>query len=283
MSERDRTPSSGHPDALLAGHVDGTLTPAEGEEVRSHLAGCERCRAEVRQAESARRALRSLPEVDPPFGLGRRAVDESRRGNRGPVFRRVAAVAGAAAAVALVVGVALALLHGGSGGGASTSSERAAGGARAPGPAPSPAPKGRYLPEDTARFSRSPTDYTDASIRSLAAAVARHAQTGAGVSAPPAAPTSGRPAGTTSGATTGVMTNDQAAGTRAAGCVDRAWGLPPSAVPRSVIEARFQGTPAYIGIFLLAPVTGGPPDRVQVWVAARDGCRPLSYAQTRIH
>ncbi|HXJ64911.1 MAG TPA: anti-sigma factor, partial [Actinomycetota bacterium] len=113
MSDHLRPSDSAHPsDETLAGLVDGTLTVAERAELQAHLDGCERCRAEVGLADSAAKALRSLPELDAPWGLGRAAIEEAKKGVRPARARRFAAAAGIAAAAVLAVGISVAVLRG---------------------------------------------------------------------------------------------------------------------------------------------------------------------------
>ena len=45
-----------------------------------------------------------------------------------------------------------------------------------------------------------------------------------------------------------------------------------------LIEAEFDGTPAYIAAFLESPGADQPPDKILIWVAAVDDCRFLSGA-----
>jgi hypothetical protein len=50
-----------------------------------------------------------------------------------------------------------------------------------------------------------------------------------------------------------------------------------------LIEAEFDGTPAYFAVFLESPGAGQPPDTVVVWVTARDDCdRILNLTSHRI-
>lgn len=66
---------------LLSAYLDTELFPEEMAEVRSHLAGCPDCRAEMEELRATRRLLSSLEAPEPPVGfvadlslrLGRRA------------------------------------------------------------------------------------------------------------------------------------------------------------------------------------------------------------------
>jgi hypothetical protein len=65
-------------------------------------------------------------------------------------------------------------------------------------------------------------------------------------------------------------------------CVERA--VPDEATGRlsRVIQARFQGRAAYVGLYLESPGAGERPDLVAAWVAARDDCSFLSAAFAKI-
>jgi hypothetical protein len=52
--------------------------------------------------------------------------------------------------------------------------------------------------------------------------------------------------------------------------------------PIRLIAARFEGTPAYLGLFLTGPGAGQPPDTATVWVAARHDCSILSSTQASL-
>jgi hypothetical protein len=68
----------------------------------------------------------------------------------------------------------------------------------------------------------------------------------------------------------------------AKGCV-RQSGLQDSRdVLIRLIEAEFEGTPAYIAVFAEGPGAGQPPDHIVVWVVATDDCRILTSASQRI-
>ncbi|HSL65932.1 MAG TPA: hypothetical protein VK874_14865, partial [Gaiellaceae bacterium] len=76
---------------------------------------------------------------------------------------------------------------------------------------------------------------------------------------------------------------DSAQRTSAArGCVERS-GLQGSGDRLiRLIEAEFEGTPAYIAVFAQGPGAGQPPDHVVVVVVATDGCRLLTSASQRV-
>jgi anti-sigma-K factor RskA len=96
-----------HPD--LAGYVLGALDPAETAAFEQHLAGCDACRAEVRELQGLPALMeQAAPPVEVPPGLRERtfaAVEQAAAGSRrrGPLLR-LAAVA-AAVVIALVGGV----------------------------------------------------------------------------------------------------------------------------------------------------------------------------------
>ena len=53
-------------DELLAAEVDGSIDDDERRELRAHLDGCARCRAELETARTGRAALVALKDVDAP-------------------------------------------------------------------------------------------------------------------------------------------------------------------------------------------------------------------------
>ncbi|HXF72914.1 MAG TPA: hypothetical protein VNO79_09945, partial [Actinomycetota bacterium] len=66
---------------------------------------------------------------------------------------------------------------------------------------------------------------------------------------------------------------------RALDCVLRGSDLAPDDLIVRLIEARFQGAPAYLAVALRGPGAGQPPTKAVVWVVAREGCGPLAYSQ----
>jgi anti-sigma factor RsiW len=275
MSEHDDSAASTHPDELLAGLVDGSLTPAETAEVKAHLDGCERCRSEIRLAESASRALRSLPEVEPPWGLGRPAVEEARRRRRAHRFRRFAPAAGVAAAAILLVGLAFAVLRGPQGGGGASSAARAPVGGSGPAGAPAPTVAPGPL------IQRKDVNFDAKGIERLAASYSS-SRNFPRVVQPQAEGASSQPASSTAPAAPSEDRAVPLADERAVvSCIDSAAGLDPSTRPARIIAARFESKPALIGVYLSGPGAGQPADLLVVWVASRE-CRLLHYASHRI-
>jgi hypothetical protein len=308
MTDIRRPSDSDHPDDLLAGLVDGTLTGAERADLQAHLGGCEHCRDEVALAERAERALRSLPELDAPWGLGREAIEEARKGVRGPRNRRFAAVAGIAAAAVLVVGLAVSVLRAPQGdNGASATGPT--GGVTAPKEGSSGGANGGQTdfaqpgPEKMVIHDRS--NYDEGRINGLAESYA--SQLKSRPQAPPEPEPTTNPAftgGTTGGGTTGTSGPATTAGASLSGpattdsvrsaeadntardvrCLDAAAGYNLNTRPyRVIVGARFQEKPALIGVYLRGPGAGQAADLVVVWVSSpAPECSFLHFAQHRI-
>ncbi|HSJ51739.1 MAG TPA: hypothetical protein VLA90_10725, partial [Actinomycetota bacterium] len=49
-----------------------------------------------------------------------------------------------------------------------------------------------------------------------------------------------------------------------------------------LIQARYDGTPAYLAVFLESPGADQPADTAVVWVAAKADCRILDTASLRV-
>jgi len=265
-----------HPEELLAGYVDGSAAPDERRAVEAHLATCGRCREEVELAMSSRAALASLPELAAPGvsaavlkaargSVGTKAdaapvapsLDE-RAARRRPVRRwrpqwnRVGIGAGLAAAAALIAIFAVVGLgsHSPTGGPAANSAQGA----------PSVIQRG--------------ASYSPALLQSLADQLRAPAQRKQVVSRPPAfGPAEGA-------ASPGPAASaDQAA---VIYCLRSASGIGTSATPIYLEAASFQGTPAYIGAFVVPPSASGSPSHLLVIAASQSGCQPLYVVRQSI-
>jgi hypothetical protein len=265
------TPDFGrHPEELLAAYVDGSLADRALADVEKHLAECGSCREDVRLAEAARLRLRALPEVDVPAASGRALVhaldhegatarapraseagEPGGRPRRGDGGRWLAGLAAAAAIVGLIA-VALPRLSSNESSGSSTaraSNEQAADAA-----APAPGGSGPPIVE------RQDTDYEPADVAALADAAAR-------------APTSGA-------APEGAESRQPPGAEQAIACIRRWASAAQGATTTRVIEATYQGRPAYLGVARQTP-PGEGSDRILVWVLAREACELISFTQRR--
>jgi hypothetical protein len=254
-----------HPEELLAGYVDGTLSAKERAAVDAHLPGCARCSRETELAAGARSALRSLAEEAAPPGVVSQALEEAGGARRSavaggtPRWYRVGGVVAAAAAGLLVL--TLVLPHIGHGKGSvvgaqqkDTGAEREAGGQAAALSAP-------------AAIEIRHVNYDNTSLTALASSY----QTG------------------TSGA--GDLGAAQAPATQVFGTqaqTDKALACVAESAPdetgdlQSLIRARFQSTPAYLAVFFEGPGAGQPADAVTVWVLATKDCGILSFSSAQL-
>ncbi|HUW35122.1 MAG TPA: zf-HC2 domain-containing protein [Planctomycetota bacterium] len=66
---------------LIMEYLDGELAPAEKHRLEEHLAGCDACQAELAEQERVIRAVRTLPRVAAPAGLGAKVAAEIAREN----------------------------------------------------------------------------------------------------------------------------------------------------------------------------------------------------------
>ena len=258
-----------HPDDLLADYVDGTLDERARADVNTHLLGCARCRDEVRLAATAKAALVELEDRPVPFGVTGPVLTEAGRRferRRGVTWERFQWAAGLAAAAALVVVVALNV---GDRGSENTPSPAAAGTAAtgAASAEASDATASAPLPF----FGLAPQHdvYCDDGRRRANASEAAGA-VGAGVGGEAAGPLA-----------SGAEGSAQRTGD-AKGCVRQSGLQGPRDVLVRLIEAEFDGTPAYIAVFAEGPGAGQPPDHIVVWVVATDDCRVLTSASQRI-
>ena len=252
-----------HPEELLAGYVDGTLPAVERAAVDAHLAECARCRQDVALAASARSALGSLAEVPAPSGVAARALQEAGapHGQAGgiPRWYRIAGVAAAAAALLVI---AVTIPHIGKSGGSISDAHGASAKVSIGGAAPNPMAAAAPVIEIQH------TNYNNASLSALSGS---YAGTGAAFSTP------------TPGATesTAVITGTPAQTAKALACIAKS-APSQTGQPTRLINARFQGTPAYLELFLEGPGADQPPDSVVVWVFAAKDCAILSFSHARL-
>lgn len=88
-----------HAGDLLSALLDGELTADEAIAVCGHVGACAACATELQDVRDARRLLRELPAVEPPFGF----LDTlGRRHRRAPVLAAASIAAAAAIAVAVI-------------------------------------------------------------------------------------------------------------------------------------------------------------------------------------
>jgi hypothetical protein len=245
-----------HPEELLAGYVDGTLDGDDRADVAGHLASCARCAGEVAAARRARATLRALPTPVAPAEVGSRAIAESRAGgapgSRAPAWGRWAA--GIAAAAAVVLGLVVVVPNLGGGGEDAGTAGAGAEAADAPGGlsvATTVERVGDLAAEDLAAYASQARD------------LLRGAEEDGGAVAPEA-----------TDAGVEAASGDVA---EAARCLRGAF---PSLAtdPVRLLTGSFEGTPAYVGVYLVASEPGADADVIQVIAAARRGCRVLSSA-----
>jgi hypothetical protein len=253
--------SSTHPQDLLADYVDRRLAPGERAVVDAHLSTCAACREEVELAKRAVAALASLEEVPVPLGVTGRVLAEAGRTfehRRVAVWQRLQWAAGAAAAAALVLVVALNVTGDGA-------DPRAVGGGT--GAAGDAAQDRTTMLQTIDVLERQDASYGDGEVRALAVSAVERAEDGEEAPGPLAG----------AEANAAVEFVPAAAGLR---CLESA--EVPLTDPRDtlvrLIEARYEGTPAYFAVFLESPGADQPADKAVVWVVARRDCRILTFA-----
>jgi hypothetical protein len=249
----------------LTDYVDGTLGAADLAAVEAHLATCATCRRETALARTARSALRSLPDAAPPPGLAEAAIAAARDGaaptsiadapSKRPA-RRWIAVAAAAAVIGLVAVVSPKL-------GTSPTQTMADG-------------AGGAADRSFAKADAVEVVKADLSMEQIALAAAALGGVQTTAEAAPTGDASG-----VSGVARADLPDLTPTTTlperldQASACLDQAWGATPGELTR-VVLARYEGTPAYFGLYAIGPGAGLPPTRVQLLVASVDGCRGLA-------
>jgi hypothetical protein len=256
-----------HPEELLSGYVDGTLPNEERAVVDAHLAGCATCLEEVELAGEALMALEALEEQPVPFGVTGPVMAEAGRRfeRRGAVWQRVQWGAGLAAAAALVLVVALNLSGGNSG---DLANEPTDGSSEAGGGAPRAA---LAADETLPRLeNQRGVSYSDSGIRLLAEDTAER-------SAVDSSPTAEPDPGGVGDDVEFAAKNERGVALECLGTSGAPLDDPRERLDR-LIEAQYQGTPAYFAVFLESPGGGQPPDSAIVWVVATRDCRILTLA-----
>jgi hypothetical protein len=268
-----------HPSHLLADYVDGALGHAERAEVEAHLPGCAVCRDEVRLARAGKRALSALASPSMPTRLAQAAIAEGERiaaerapevapisgsERRRPNAPRWLALAGAAATIAVIALVGPKL------GQAPNQATEAAGA------------KGATYPRATA-VEIQDANYTFEGLPSAAEALrADYAYATANGANDLAAPDVPAPT-TLSSSAPAAFSGERYSVERlpaATSCLDEAF-KPVGALAR-VILARYQGQPAYFGVYLIGPGAGLPPTSLQLDVASVHGCQVLGTSTARL-
>ena len=256
-----------HPEEHLSRYVEGTLATDERADVDAHLATCATCREEIELATRAVTMLRELPEVPIPFGVTSPVIAEAGKERRLRPHRawgtswggRRQWAAGLAAAAALVAVVAVALPRLGR----EARTESAGGGGVAA--APTRAPSMEAALSGAVPLEIQPNaDFDAIKLERLADSSALRAGSDTTLFAP------------------SVKDGSAAQAEGAAACLAKPGGLTGQDRLVRLIQAKFQGRPAYVGVYLESPGVGQPADRIVIWVVARSDCSILSFSSKRL-
>ena len=268
-----------HPDDLLADYVDGALADAERAGVDAHMETCARCRDEVALAGRARVALKGMPLAEAPAGIASRALSEASSAGKAaraegpPRWTRVLPIAAAAVVVGLLA-IALPRL-----GQPAGSPQVAASGGAAPqevgdaAPSYSRAELGnadalKKIATNGVAVEQLPLDYTDESLRDLVEETAARWRNVA------------FPNRTATGfAADAQATLENAADRPAFDCVFKEVPRQPNAILVRVIDASYQGEPAFLAVFLEGSGAGRAADRAVVWIVRKDDCTLARVAE----
>ena len=270
---------------LLVDYVDGTLGDDMRAKVDAHLAGCATCRDDVRAARAGKKAAGSLRTPVVPAGLADAAIAEASRvaGERHPEVeampegarRRPNAPRWAGLATAAAVVIAIALLAPKLGESSSNNSEAAA---PAVGGASSSAPMGAPA-EDFHRASEvvvQQKDYTDQELAAIAQQAQHVLENGAGAaqSVDEGATFSGFDAAQP----TSLSTERFGPATQ---CLQSAFGDPQGRLVH-LVYAKFNGQPAYFGVYLVSEGKGLPSNELRIDVASSGACQILVQSSARL-
>lgn len=246
-----------HPEELLAGYVDGTLSAQERAVVETHVAGCSKCSRDIAMASSARSALRDLHDVPAPEDIGSLAIQEA-SGHRGapgvggtPRWYRVGGLVAAVAAGLLVFTLVLPRIG---------QSDDAGGDQRELSAAAGDTEAGKLSAASGIEISHE--NYDNTSLTALISSLAAGDSAGGSMAAASAPPIP-------------LATGGQAQVNKALACIVRSAPDETGDLKR-LIRARFEGTPAYLAVFTEGPGAGQAADRAIIWVFATDDCRILS-------
>jgi hypothetical protein len=191
---------------------------------------------------------------------------------------------GAAAAAAVIAIFAVIALNAGGGGQQTTAGSAAEAGVTgatgATGPAGAAAPRERVIQQNT--------NYDAASIKALATRTAGRtlafdkasgpANSGSSPAAAPAVPSGSTPA-TLSGTPPAPAAT---APSEPLPCVQAVAGTSPTTTLLRLISARYEGQPAYIGVFAERPDPSAKPTLITVWVVSATDCSLLNYSSATI-
>jgi hypothetical protein len=246
-----------HPEELLAGYVDGTLSAQERAVVETHVAGCSKCSRDIAMASSARSALRDLHDVPAPEDIGSLAIQEA-SGHRGapgvggtPRWYRVGGLVAAVAAGLLVFTLVLPRIG---------QRDDAGGDKRELSAAAGDTEAGKLIAASGIEISHE--NYDNTSLTALISSLAAGDSAGGSMAAASAPPIP-------------LATGGQAQVNKALACIVRSAPDETGDLKR-LIRARFEGTPAYLAVFTEGPGAGQAADRAIIWVFATDDCRILS-------
>jgi len=240
-----------HPDDLLVALEDGTIASGDRADLERHLATCARCREELTLATAARAALASVPDAEAPPGIGDPAIRRAAQSRTGtPRWQRWGGVAAGIAAAVVLLALVVPRIG-------SKAERPAAAGAAAEASAASPT-----VEHPATSIETQDANYDAQTVAGIAGAYrgkqVRYAAdaAGAGDASAPAAEATG-----------GLFD-------AARGCLDRASSGAGGDLVR-LIRARYEGTPAYIGVYLVGPAAGQPADSVRVLVVPIGSCTTI--------
>lgn len=287
-----------HPDELLAEYVDGALSDRDRATVDAHLAGCERCRDEVSLARASVARLGDLPELAAPAGSASEALLEagadrrpraagSAAAARPPRWSRWIPAAAAAVLIGLLVITLPRLGHHAEQASAPRNpfSVAASGAATPPGEAlgqggPVTAVPGAQDALDAklssgVRLEQQAQNYKADDIQQL---LERNASRFVGARVPAATSF-----GAMSTSTAGYLARVEGADAKAAfTCVSSQVTSPRADALVELIQAEYEGAPAYLAVFVESPAPGKPANEVIAWVVRKDGCTIANFAYRRL-